>query len=341
MAGVSNSSKKSKKQRPKQRRPKKGVRYIAQKLRKYYPKRYKTFNDALSKARIIKSELDLRSDSVGKRVILKNIFSIERIPRPPKDEKPQIPEKFYEAFDYFLVIDVAEEIRTQLPENVYVKSKISKSELPLLRGLTDNEKNFKAETGKELDEVYFSDFIKYGNELQKLTENAYPMFFTYLPPIRENGKWVMYLVSSDDGGIKCDYGFDPDNYSSPTEIYVCADKYEDMPYNALRTEVRKRGIKSYNPTKKELVKLLRQNDKENAPEPKNKKDKTLKDIDNITIQKEKTKQKEADVKILSEKNKAKELDLKQQELDLRKQELDMEKIQYGLMTIAEFKKKWS
>jgi hypothetical protein len=333
MAGVSNSSKKSKQRRPKKRRPKKGVRYIAQKLRKYYPKRYKTFNEALEKARKIKSELDLRSEETEKRVNLKNIFSVERIPRQPKDEKPEIPEKFYEAFDYFMVIDVPDLIRTQLPENVYVKSKISKENLPLFRGLTDNVQKFEAETGKDLEDEYFDDFLKWGNDLQNLSENKYPMFYTFLPPIRENGKWVMYLVSSDDEGVKCDYGFDPEVSGSPTEIYVCADEYEDMPYNSLRSEVRKRGIKTKNPTKKELVKLLRQNDNEKSPEPKKIKEKKSTDTDNLAIEKEKTKQKEADVKLLSEQN-------KKRELDLRQQELDMEKIQYGLMTIAEFKKKW-
>ena len=340
MAGVSNSSKKSKQRRPKKRRPKKGVRYIAQKLRKYYPKRYKTFNEALEKARKIKSELDLRSEETAKRVNLKNIFSVERIPRQPKDEKPEIPAKFYEAFDYFLVIDVADDIKTQFPENVYVKSKISNDNLPLLRGLTDNETIFKNETGKELEEAYFSDFIKWGNELQILTDNSYPMFFTFLPPIRENGKWVMYLVSSDDDGIKCDYGFDPEKGGLPNEIYVCADQYEEMPYNSLRTEVRKRGIKSKNPTKKDLVQLLRQNDKEKAPEPKKKTEKISTEAESVAVEKEKTKQKQAEVKILQQKNKEKELDLKQQEIDLRKQELDMEKIQWGAMTVKEFKDKW-
>jgi hypothetical protein len=333
MAGVSNSSKKSKKRRPKQRRPKKGVRYIAQKLRKYYPKRYKNFNEALEKARKIKSELDLRPEIKQKRVNLKNIFSVERIPRQPKDEKPDIPEKFYEAYNFFEIVDVPFEIQIQLPKNVFVKSKISKDKLPLLRGLTDNEEQFKAETGKELEQEYFSDFIKWGNELQVLSANKYPMFYTFLPPVRENGKWVMYLVSSDDGGIKCDYGFDPEISSSPTEIYVCADDYENMPYNSLRSESRKRGIKPKNPTKKDLVQLLRQDDKTKAPEPQKTKEKKSSETDSLAIEKEKTKQKEADVKILAEQN-------KKRELDLRQQELDMEKIQYGLMTVAEFKKKW-
>jgi hypothetical protein len=159
------------------------------------------------------------------------------------------------------------------------------------------------------------------------------MFYTFLPPIRKNGKWVMYLVSSDDGGVKCDYGFDPEKPSSPREVFVCADNYEDMPYNSLRSEAKKRGIKLKNPTKAKLVDVLREKDKKDAPEPKKQKEKKVSTDESLAIEKEKTKQKEAEIKILTEKNKSREL-------DLREQELDMEKIQYGLMSVAEFKKKW-
>ena len=328
MVGVRNLKKNQKKNRLK-----KGVRYIAQKLKKYYPKRYKNFNEALKKARQIKSELSLRSDDSSKKIILKNIFSIERIPRKPKDELPEIPQKFYDAYDYFSVVDVAFEIQSQLPENVYVKSKISKENLPLLRGLTDNQENFKLETGKELEEEYFSDFIKWGNELQTLSDNKYPLFYTFLPPIREKGKWVMYLVSSDDEGIKCDYGFDPEIENSPTEIYVCPSNYEDMPYNTLRTEVKKRNIKLKNPTKKKLIEALRQTDSDKPSKPSIPASKPQEKSKELLIEKQKTKQKEFDFKILSEEN-------KKRELDIRQQELDMEKIQYGIMTIQEFKKKW-
>lgn len=331
MAGVSRTKKNIK-----SKRPKKGVRYIAQKLRKYYPKRYKNFNEALVKARIIKSELDIRSDEKTKRVNLRNIFSIERIPKKPKDVEPEIPDLFYEAKNYFEIVDVTFQISTQLPEKVYVESKISKTNLPLLKGMTDNETIYKAETGRELEDDYFKDFIDWGNELQKLSDNKYPMFYVFLPPVKKNGKWVMYLVSSDDEGIKCDYGFDPEIKSQPTDIFVCPDNFEDMPYNTLRTEAKKRGIKAKNPTKADLVRLLKENEKEKAPKPlppKEKKSDKLDKSDTLALEKEKTKQKEAEAKILSEKN-------KQRELDLREQELDMEKIQYGLMTVAEFKKKW-
>lgn len=339
MAGVSNSKKQKK-----SKRAKKGVRYIAQKLRKYYPKRYKNFNEALVKARIIKSELDLRSDEKTKRVNLRNIFSIERIPKKTKEDEPKIPDEFYIAKNYFEVVDVPFRIQAQLPNNVYVESKISSEKLPLLKGMTDNQKNYKEATGNDLAEDYFKDFLDYGNELQRLSDNQYPMFFVYLPPIRKNGKWVMYLVSSDDEGIKCDYGFDPENPITPTQIFVCPDNFEDMPYNSLRTEAKKRGIKTKNPTKDELVKLLKENQKQKTEQPpaspKEKKSEKSEKSEKLELEKEKTKQKEADVKKLAEENRKLELLLKDKQLDIENKQLDLEALQWGAMTPEEFRKKW-
>ena len=53
----------------------------------------------------------------------------------------------------------------------------------------------------------------------------------------------------------------------------------------------------------------------------------------VDSEKEKTKRIEAEAKKLEAEN-------KKRELDLREQELDMEKIQWGIMSVDEFKKKW-
>ena len=334
MSGVRNSKKSAKK-----RRPKKGVRYIAQKLRKYYPKRFPTYKEALTKAKTIKSQLDLRPDEQSKKVNLKNIFSIERIPRIKKTpiEEPIIPEKFYQAYEYFYIIDVPTDIASQLPENVFVESKISKESLPLLQGLTDNVVEFYKSTGKELENEYFSDFINYGNVLQSISGNKYPMFFTYTKPKLIDGKWIMYLITCDEGDeetppTKCDYGFDPENPQTPTEFVVSCQNYEEMPYNSLRSEVKKRGIKTKNPTKKDLIEILKSYDKKDAPEPK-KSVKKPTETDSLSLAKETTKQKEAEAKILAEKNKSRDLDIEEKKLDLNL-------IKYDLMDLEEFKKKW-
>jgi hypothetical protein len=107
-----------------------------------------------------------------------------------------------------------------------------------------------------------------------------------------------------------------------------------MPYNSLRTEIKKRGIKTKTPTKKQLVELLRKDDKLNAPESKKQPKTTTSTADPISLEKEKQKTLKAETQKIAEQNKSREL-------DIRQQELDMEKIQYGLMSVAEFKKKWN
>jgi hypothetical protein len=318
-----------------QKKPKKGIRYIAQKLRKYYPKRYKNFNEALLKSRVIFDELSKRTDEKSKRVNLRNIFSVERIPKKPKDEEPDIPSGFYESKYFFDIGNEFDLIYRQLPENVFIESKVSKSNLPQLKGDEDNETKIQTEFQADPYELYFKDFVDYGNKMLELGQGDYnenSLYYTYTKPIRKNGKWVMYIISSDDEGIQCDYGFDPDDFSLPDQFVECPKDYEDMPYNVLRREARQQGIKfKKSPTKKDLISELKKQSKPEKPTAeKPKKNKKSLDVDS---EKEKTKRIEAEAKKLDAEN-------KKRELDLREQELDMEKIQYGLMSVDEFKKKW-
>ena len=101
----------------------KGVRYIAQKLRKYYPKRYPSFNSALDRARIILQELQAQ----GKPVSVVNMFGVERVPRIPKEEMPEIPEEYLDVQDFFDISDYPSIIETKLPINLFISSKVSKS----------------------------------------------------------------------------------------------------------------------------------------------------------------------------------------------------------------------
>ena len=331
-----------------QKKPKKGIRYIAQKLRKYYPKRYKNFNEALVKSRVIFDELSKRTDEKSKRVNLRNIFSVERIPKKPKDEEPTIPSGFYEPKPYYDIGNEFDLIELQLPKNVYIESKISKSNLPLLQGDVDNETNIQTEFQQSPYEVYFKDFVDYGNKMLELsggeTSSDVTCFYTYTKPIRKNGKWTMFIISSDDEGIQCDFGFDPDDFSLPDQFIECPQNYDDMPYNALRREASKKGIKfKKSPTKKDLIEKLKKysNEKPQSEKPSSEKPKKEKNAkDEISLEKEKTKQKEADVKKLAEENRKLELLLKDKQLDIENKQLDLEALQWGAMTPEEFKKKW-
>lgn len=319
-----------------QKKVKKGVRYIAQKLRKYYPKRYKNFKEALIKSRVIFDELKQRTDEKSKRVNLRNIFSIERIPKKPKDEEPTIPSGFYEPKYFFDIGNEFDLIYRQLPENVFIESKVSKSNLPQLQGDKDNETNIQTEYQSDPYELYFKDFVDYGNKLLELSggqsSDYVNLYYVYTKPIRKNGKWVMYIITSDDEGIQCDFGFDPDDFSLPNQFIECPKNYEDMPYNVLRREARQQGIKfKKSPSKKDLISELKKQSKPDKPTAeKPKKPKKSEDVDS---EKEKTKRIEAEAKKLEAEN-------KKRELDLREQELDMEKIQWGIMSVDEFKKKW-
>ena len=320
-----------------QKKPKKGIRYIAQKLRKYYPKRYKNFNEALVKSRVIFDELSKRTDEKLKRVNLRNIFSVERIPKKPKDVEPTIPSGFYEPKPYYDIGNEFDLIELQLPDNVYIESKVSKSNLPILQGDVDNATNIQNEFQQDPYEVYFKDFVDYGNKMLELsqgdTSDDVTCFYTYTKPIRKNGKWVMFIISSDDKGIQCDFGFDPDDFSLPDQFIECPQNYDDMPYNALRREATKKGIKfKKSPTKKELISELKKQSTSEKPSGE-KPPKNPKKQDDVELEKSKTKRIEAETKKIEAEN-------KKRELNIREQELDMEKIQYGLMSVDEFKKKW-
>jgi hypothetical protein len=320
-----------------QKKPKKGVRYIAQKLRKYYPLRYKNFNEALVKARIISEELKQRSDPKTRRVNLRNIFSVERIPRKPQDVEPLIPSGFYKAKYFFDVNNEFDLIKLQLPINVFVESKISKKTLPQLQGDIDNASKIQDDFQADPYELFFKDFVDYGNAMLDLsngeTSDYVSVFYTYTKPIRKNGKWVMFIIPSDKEAIQCDFGFDPNDFQLPNQFIECPTNYEDMPYNFLRRKAKQNGIKfKKSPTKKELIDALKKSDQPQS-QPKEKPTKPQKTED-ADLEKQKTKRIEAETKKIEAEN-------KKRELDLREQELDMEKIQYGLMSADEFKKKWS
>jgi hypothetical protein len=165
------------------------------------------------------------------------------------------------------------------------------------------------------------------------------LFYVYTKPIRKNGKWVMYIITSDDNGIQCDFGFDPDDFSLPDQFVECPKNYEDMPYNVLRREARQQGIKfKKSPSKKDLISELK---KQSKPEkPTAEKPKKTKKSEDVELEKEKTKRIEAETKRIEAETKKLAEKNKERELDLRQQELDMEKIQWNLMSVEEYKKRW-
>lgn len=319
----------SKKKRVKKRKPTKGIRYIALKLKKYYPKRFPKFPDALKKARIIFDALK----SENKRVTVVNIFSIERHHRKPKEEKPLIPPMLLDASPFFDLTLTPDNIENFLPTNLKVKSKLSSSSLPLLDGGVDNDEE---QYAGYVYEQYFKTFVNWSNELAAVTQNQYPTYFCFTEPQFKNGEWITEIITCSEDGIKCDFGFDPDSAATPSQIFI-SDDYGNKKFNELRKLVKERGLEtSKRPTTDELIKLLRKDDASKAPQPSPKSKKsaaTEKEADSL-------KKTELEIKKIEAETKKIEAENEKRKLNIREQELDMEKIQYGLMTVKEFKAKW-
>lgn len=320
-------------------RRKKGVLYIAQKLRKYYPKRYSNFTSALNRAREIKDVLDSRSGVKSRNVTVRNIFSVERVPRVKIPNEPKIPSEFLIGNPYWEIEpqDFWERVKDKLSTSLFIESKISKDGLPLLQGGVDNV-DILQQQGLELYVDYFQEFVKYGNELKELDPNITSdspnlLYFCLTPPELINGKWISYLISCDPDGVKCDYGYDPNNPQSPKTLFYCDDDYETLSYNDLRKEAKKRKIKLTNPTTKDLIDALRKDDDLKKPKPSEKAKKTP----------EKTTGKPTDEKtvaLVREERKKIEAENKREELRLKEREQDIELVKLKVMTPKEFNDKW-
>lgn len=293
----------------------KGVKYIAQKLNKYFKKKYPKYTDALPKAREIFEDFKTK----GQKVTVKNIFDVTRKKqlRPfkkkvvPPSEAPELPPELAEPSYYFELSDYPPKIATA-PDNLFFRSTISPSGLEDLQG------------GSALDytqvyEDYFKDFVTYINKLKSMTDPALKIyekewFVKCLEPEldEKTGKWVSLIVSSDVNGEQDDqvpnYGFDPTD----------AGKQPDESLLGLPSMV------NYEPTDKKPT-----DGKKTSAELKGSSELEME----LKVSRQKTKEAEAKAKLIKEENEKTRLSQRQQELDLKKVEL-------GLMTKQEFRKKW-
>jgi len=342
-------------------RKKKGLPYLASKLRKYYPKRYPKgkvgYELSLKRAREIKTELDSRSDEKSKRITVRNMFSVERVARIPKEaipSEPKLPSSFTKGNPYWELDPKVfwKVVESQLPTTLFIKSKISRDDLSLLQGGVDN-KIEKEKENIEFYEEYFQDFVKWGNKMAELdptTSSDSPnlVYFCLTIPIFKNGKWVSDLISCNPDGIKCDFGFDPEKPNAePDDLFICDDNYETLSYNELRKEVKSRGIKLKNPNTKALISALRKDDdkksassKEKTPSGAQKTEKTTTPVSVLSAEEIKLEEKRISLAEKREARKQKEADNIEKELNLRAQELDLKKVELNLMTKEEFKKRW-
>lgn len=193
----------------------KGVRYIANTLKKYFKGKYGSYAEALPRAREIFADLQKRGEKVG----VKSIFPIERKKRKSKEkkEKPEeyiivpellVPSNFFNLGDYPSML-------ASCTNNIFFQSKLYSSSLPEIQG------------GDIVDyQEYFAPYVSFINSMmalegEKSTSYESDWWVVCTTPIKVGpNKFVSKIISCDSEGIPFDYGFDPEAATRPTEVVV-------------------------------------------------------------------------------------------------------------------------
>jgi hypothetical protein len=170
----------------------KGVKYISQKLRKYFPKRYKTYSEALVRAYQIKDIISQRGQKVG----VLAIFDVERIKRIPK-EVPEFPESLSNPDNryYFAVYEMLNEISTETSNEIFFSSNI------------EDEDGYEIQGGTELPplayEEHFKNFVNFLESQRKINRIDYnDIRVLATQPIynRSTKRWESKIIITDTDG---------------------------------------------------------------------------------------------------------------------------------------------
>lgn len=248
----------------------KGVKYISQKLRKYFPKRYKTYSEALVRAYQIKDIISQRGQKVG----VLAIFDVERIKRIPK-QVPEFPESLSNPDNryYFAVYDLLNEISTETSNEIFFTSKI------------EDEDGYEIQGGTELPplayEDHFKNFVNFLESQRRINRIDYnDLRVLATPPIynRSSKRWESEIIITDTDGNPDT--IDPEVKKVINEFNPSV-KYMGSPTPTPKKEKKKTGATGLSPAEIEAQ-------KEFAIE-------QLKSKERIEIEKEKTLQKALDM----------------------------------------------
>jgi hypothetical protein len=189
----------------------KGVRYINSSLKKYFGKKYPDTKLRQARAREIFNQLKQGSSLQDQKVILANIFPLERRSRQSRrteqDRSNLLPDFLKEPQYYFYLTDYASVIDTMLSSSgVTFQSEISPAGLPNLKAGTDPNENFDITY-----EEYFADFVEHCNDLKKKSgDNQYNIDWQVMCTVPDENL-VSTIISCDINEQPVDYGFDPEN----------------------------------------------------------------------------------------------------------------------------------
>lgn len=187
----------------------KGTRYVANVLRKYFKKKYPTFNAALPKAREVYAQLQ----SEGKKVTVVNIQFLVRKHRGP-GKKQTAPELFYkltQAGPYFELISYPAYILTTTNQITFISQLFNEGVDEIVGGSVVDYKQT------------FSQFVNFCNRFHSesnITESDdIQIFVVCTPPEKgiggDNNKWYSRIISVNNSGLEEDYGFVPGSQNVP------------------------------------------------------------------------------------------------------------------------------
>lgn len=204
---------------------KKGVRYIAQSLVKYFGKKYPKYTMALPKAR----ELNKAFTKQKKKVGTKAIFEAMRKKRGTAGA-PALPTKLAEPQYYFFLSDYPMYI-TRCSNKLFFKSKLWKKSLGLIQGGSTPDYG-----------TYFAPYVNYINGLsQNYSPDDNPYDHEWLvkctqPVFNKNKKrWESEVISVDSNGDRAVYGFDPENIDFNAPAPQKQEKLPQQPKKAPKT----------------------------------------------------------------------------------------------------------
>jgi hypothetical protein len=198
-----------------------GVAYVSKVLVKYGgKKRYSSYADRLSNARTIVS--DLRSKGV--KVTVKSVMSLVRKKRVPK-YVPSLPAELTAlGQNFFRLVDYPNEIESGVDARIkfvyFPKFGVVPKGLPPIGGGTAPDYT-----------TYFSGFVNYCNELNKLAvdEDAYEEDWFVRCSEPDPKTFESRIYSCDKDGVPTDYGFDNTSPLDKPDELIQKDYPENKP----------------------------------------------------------------------------------------------------------------
>jgi hypothetical protein len=181
----------------------KGIRYVANVLKKYFKKKYPTYNSALPKAREVYTQLT----STGQKITVANIQFLVRKRRAvkPGEKAPLLFYKLTSPEPYFELVKYSQYISVTTSE-VYFISDIFNEGVDYIQGGT-----------KSKYKDTFQGFVNFANrqasEKQITESDDIEIYVMCTKPEKGTGtlqgKWVSRIVTTDSSGTEQDFGYDP------------------------------------------------------------------------------------------------------------------------------------